>query len=153
MILLTVMFIGGCAASTAGSLKVIRVLVLLKMIARGSVRRIHPRSVVAVKIGKSTIPAPVVSNITVFIFTFIGILLLSTLILSIQGLDLETSLTSSLGLLSNTGAAFGEAASLGHFSFFHPAIKLWLGFLMIVGRLELFTIIILFTRNFWGKNR
>ncbi len=151
MILLTVMFIGGCAASTAGSLKVIRVLVLLKMIARGSVRRIHPRSVVAVKIGKSTIPAPVVSNITVFIFTFIGILLLSTLILSIQGLDLETSLTSSLGLLSNTGAAFGEAASLGHFSFFHPAIKLWLGFLMIVGRLELFTIIILFTRNFWVK--
>jgi trk system potassium uptake protein TrkH len=153
MVLFTIMFIGGCAASTAGSLKVIRVLVLLKMIGRGCVRRIHPRSVVAVKIGKSAIPAPVVSNITVFIFTFIGILLLSTLIISIQGLDLETSLTSSLGLLSNTGAAFGEAASLGHFSFFHPAIKLWLSFLMIVGRLELFTVIILFTRNFWGKNK
>ncbi len=113
MILLTVMFIGGCAASTA-------------RLPEG-----HPCSCAAEddcprqrqkntsslcgcrKNRKSTIPAPVVSNITVFIFTFIGILLLSTLILSIQGLDLETSLTSSLGLLSNTGAAFGEAASPG----------------------------------------
>ncbi len=151
--LIIIMLIGGCAASTAGSLKVIRVLVLLKMIGRGCVRRIHPRSVVAVKVGKSAIPAPVVSNITVFIFTFIGILLFSTLVLSIWGLDLETSLTSSLGLLSNTGSAFGKTASLGDFSFFHPAAKLWLSFLMVVGRLELFTIIILFTRNFWGKNR
>ncbi len=153
LVLITIMLIGGCAASTSGSLKVIRVLVLLKMIGRGCIRRIHPRSVVAVKVGKSAVSAPVVSNITVFIFTYIGILLFSTLILSIQGLNLETSLTSSLGLLSNTGAAFGEAAATGDFSFFHPAIKLWLSFLMIVGRLELFTIIILFTRNFWGKNR
>ena len=153
VILLMLMFIGGCSASTAGSLKVIRVLVMLKMIGRGCIRRIHPRSVVAVKLGKNSISAPVVSNITVFVFTYMGVLLISGLVLSLQGCDMETSFTSALCMLSNTGATFGYGASLGNFSFFHPALKIYLSALMIIGRLELFTIIILFTKNFWGRNR
>ena len=152
LILLMLMFIGGCSSSTAGSIKVIRILVMLKMIARGCVRRIHPRSVVAVKLGKNTISAPVVSSITVFLFAFAGLFLLSSLLLSLQGLDMETCFTSTLCMMSNTGASFGYGASLGNFSFFHPALKLYLSALMIVGRLELFTIIILFTRNFWSRN-
>lgn len=152
LVLLMLMFIGGCSASTAGSMKVIRVLVMLKMIARGCVRRIHPRSVVAIKLGRSPISAPVVSGITVFVFTFMGLFLFSGLVLSLQGCDMETSFTSALCMLSNTGATFGYGASLGNFSFFHPILKYYLGALMIVGRLELFTIIILFTRNFWGRN-
>ena len=152
LILLMIMFIGGCSASTAGSIKVIRILVMLKMIARGCVRRIHPRSVVAVKLGKGAISAPVVSGITVFLFTFAGLFLFSGLVLSLQGMDMETSFTSTLCMLSNTGATFGYGASLGHFSFFHPALKIYLSALMIIGRLELFTIIILFTRNFWSRN-
>lgn len=153
LLLLMVMFIGGCSASTAGSMKVIRVLVMLKMVGRGITRRIHPRSVVAVKLGKSAIPAPVVSSITVFVFTFMAVFLFSGLVVSLQGCDMETSFSSVLCMLSNTGASFGYGASLGNFSFFHPALKLYLSLLMIVGRLELFTIIILFTRNFWGRNR
>ncbi len=151
MVLLTIMLIGGCSASTAGSIKVIRILVMCKMIMRGCVRRMHPRSVVAVKVGKSAIPAPVVSSISVFLLTFMSILLLSALVISLQGVDMETSITAALCMLSNTGAGFGSVASLGHFALFHPALKLYLSALMIVGRLELFTIIILFTRNFWGK--
>ena len=152
LILLVIMFIGGCSASTAGSMKVIRVLVMLKMIARGCVRRVHPRSVVAVKLGSSSISAPVVSGITVFLFTYVGVFLFSGLVLSFQGTDMETSFTSTLCMLSNTGASFGYGASMGNFSFFHPILKLYLSALMIVGRLELFTIIILFTRNFWSRN-
>ena len=152
LILLMIMFIGGCSASTAGSIKVIRILVMLKMIARGCIRRIHPRSVVAVNLGKSSISAPVVSSITVFLFTFAGLFLFSGFILSFQGTDMETNFTSTLCMLSNTGASFGYGASLGNFSFFHPALKLYLSALMIIGRLELFTIIILFTRNFWSRN-
>ena len=151
VILLMIMFIGGCSASTAGSMKVIRVLVMLKMIARGCVRRVHPRSVVAVKLGSGSVSAPVVSGITAFLFTFMGIFLFSGLVLSFQGTDMETSFTSTLCMLSNTGASFGYGASLGNFSFFHPILKLYLSALMIVGRLELFTIIILFTRNFWRR--
>lgn len=151
LILLMIMFIGGCSASTAGSIKVVRILVMLKMIARGCVRRVHPRSVVAVKLGKSAISAPVVSSITVFLFTFAGLFLFSGLVLSLQGLDMETSFTSTICMLSNTGASFGYGASMGNFSFFHPGLKIYLSALMIIGRLELFTIIILFTRNFWRR--
>lgn len=153
MVLIVLMFIGGCGASTSGSIKVIRILVMLKLIGRGCTKRIHPRSVVAVKIGSNPISAPVVSQITAFILMYMSIFLLSSFIMSIQGFDMETTTTASLALLSNTGAAFGETASLGNFSMFHPALKLYLSALMIVGRLELFTIIILFTRNFWGKDR
>ena len=151
LILLVIMFIGGCSASTAGSMKVIRILVMLKMIARGCVRRVHPRSVVAVKLGNGFVSAPVVSSITAFLFTFAGLFLFSSLVLSLQGLNMETSFTSTLCMLSNTGASFGYGASMGNFSIFHPGLKIYLSALMIIGRLELFTIIILFTRNFWRR--
>lgn len=152
IILIALMFIGGCSSSTAGSIKVIRILVMLKLIFRGSIKKIHPRSVVAVKLGDHPVSAPVVSGITVFILTYIAILLISIFILSFQGFSLDTTMTATLAMLSNTGAAFGEAASMGNFSMFHPVLKLYLSCLMIMGRLELFTIIILFSRNFWGKN-
>ncbi|MDO4176224.1 MAG: TrkH family potassium uptake protein [Bacillota bacterium] len=152
IVLLALMFIGGCSASTAGSLKVIRVIVMLKMIVRGCTRRIHPRSVVPVRLGKGSVPAPVVSNITVFVFTFMMLFLVSGLVISLQGCDMETSFTSVICMMSNTGASFGHGASLGNFSFFHPALKIYLSLLMIVGRLELFTIIILFTKSFWSRN-
>lgn len=151
--LIILMFIGGCAASTSGSIKVVRILVMLKLIWRGGIKRIHPRSVVAVKLGKNAVSAPVVSAITMFILTYILIFLLSSFILSFQGLDLETSISTALAMLSNTGTAFGTAAEAGNFAMFHPLLKLYLSALMIVGRLELFPVIVLFTRNFWGKDR
>lgn len=153
MVLITLMFIGGCAASTSGSIKVVRILVMMKLILRGCTKRIHPRSVVAVKLGGNAVPAPVVSGITVFILTYMMILLASSFLLSLQGLDLETTITATLAMLSNTGIGFGETAAIGNFSIFHPALKLYLSALMIIGRLELFTIIILFTSNFWGRDR
>ncbi len=152
-VLITLMFIGGCAASTSGSIKVIRVIVMLKLIWRGCIKRIHPRSVVAVKVGKNAISAPVVSGITVFILMYMAIFLFSCLILSFQGLDMESTMAAALAMLSNTGAGFGITASIGNYSVFHPLLKLYLSALMIIGRLELFTIIVLFTRNFWGRDR
>jgi len=152
-ILLTLMIMGGCSASTAGSVKVVRVLVMIKLIARNCIRRIHPRSVVAVKLGGNAVSAPVVSNITAFLLTFAGLILLSGLILSLQGHDMETNLTTAVAMLSNTGTAVTHAVATGNFSFYSPGLKLYLCALMITGRLELFTVIILFTRNFWGRNR
>lgn len=153
IIFIVLMFIGGCGASTSGSIKVIRILVMLKLIARGCMKRIHPRSVVAVKIGRNAVSAPVVSAITAFILTYMTLLILSCLVLSFQGVNLETSFTASLAMLSNTGLAFGKTAAVGNFAYFHPVLKLYLSGLMIIGRLELFTVIILFSRNFWGRER
>lgn len=152
-ILLTVMIIGGCSASTAGSVKVVRILVMLKLIARNCIRRIHPRSVVAVKLGGNVVSAPMASNITAFLLTFAGIIGISGLILSLQGVDMETTLTTAIAMLSNTGTAVTHAGTTGDFSMYHPGLKLYLCALMFTGRLELFTVIILFTKNFWGKNR
>ena len=153
-LLILLMFIGGCGASTAGSIKVIRVLIMLKLIWRGGIKRIHPRSVVAVKFKNSgAIPAPVVSAITMFILTYFFLFVLSAVLLSFQGLDMETTLTASIAMLSNTGASFGEAGLIGNFSMFHPLLKLYLCALMVIGRLEMFPIIVLFTKNFWGKDR
>ncbi len=152
LIFIILMFIGGCSSSTAGSIKVVRVMIMFKLILRGCIRRIHPRSVVAVKLGKNTISAPLVSGITAFILTYIVLLLISMFILSFQGLPFENNLATSLAMLSNTGAGFGNAASLGNFSIFHPALRVYLGILMVMGRLELFTVIIFFSRSFWGKN-
>lgn len=150
-ILLTLMIIGGCSASTAGSVKVIRILVMFKLMMRGMKRRIHPRSVVAVKLGGQAIPAPVVSNITAFLLTYAGLAVLSALLLSCQSSDLETALTTSIAMLSNTGTAVTHAVTTSEFPDYHPLIKLYLCLLQIAGRLELFTVLILFTRGFWGK--
>ena len=152
-VILALMLIGGCSASTAGSLKVVRFLVMLKLIGRGVIRRIHPRSVVAVKLGGESVSAPVVSAITVFALTYFGLIFLSALILSPQGHDLETDVTTAIALMSNTGTAFADHLSASDFSFYGYGTKLYLSLLMITGRLELFTIIIFFTKNFWGKSR
>ncbi len=153
MILFVLMFIGGCAASTSGSIKVIRVLVVLKLVWRGFYKRIHPRSVVAVRLGDKPVPAPIVSSITVFVLMFMGLLLFSCLVLSLQNLDLETTISTALAMLSNAGIAFGEIGATSNYAVFNDPLKLYLSLLMIMGRLELFTIVILFTRSFWGRDR
>lgn len=152
-ILFTLMFIGGCAASTSGSIKVIRIQILLKLIQRGFYKRIHPRSVVAIKLGGKAIPAPIVSSITVFILMYMGVFLFSCLVLSLQDLDLETIISTAAAMLSNTGIAFGEVGPSGNYGLYSDGLKLYLSLLMIVGRLELFTIVVLFTPSFWGRDR
>lgn len=152
-VILALMIIGGCSASTAGSLKVVRFLVMLKLIGRGCIRRIHPRSVVAVKLGGESVSAPVVSAITVFILAYFGLMLLSALVLAPQGNNLETDVTTAIALMSNTGTAFPDHIATSNFGLYGSGTKIYLSLLMITGRLELFTIIILFTRNFWGRSR
>ncbi|MBQ0078997.1 MAG: hypothetical protein KBS66_03765 [Eubacterium sp.] len=153
MILLMLMFIGGCGGSTSGSIKVIRIVVMLKLIVRGSYKRIHPRSVVPIRVGEQVIPAPVVSGISGFIMTYLAIFLASSIILGIQGLDMETTMGTALAMLSNTGAAFGVSTAAGCFAVYSPGLKLFLCLLMFIGRLEIFTMLVMFTRQFWGKSR
>lgn len=152
-IIVLLMLIGGCAASTSGSIKVIRVMTLMKMISRGFKKKLHPRQVVAIKVGEKATPAHVVSEITVFILLYILVFFIGSLLLSLQNLDLETTLSTTLAMLSNTGIGLGEGANIGNYSMYSNYLKPVLCLLMIIGRLELFPIIILFTRNFWGKDR
>ena len=152
-ILFCLMIIGGCAASTCGSFKVIRVIILFKLVIRGFRKRLHPRSVVAVRIGNNVVPADTVSSITSFTMFYITVYFITALVMSLDNLDMTTTLSAAAGILSNTGLGFGELGPANNFSIFSPGVRLFSSFMMIVGRLELYTILLLFTPYFWtGEN-
>ncbi|WP_312652792.1 TrkH family potassium uptake protein [Aminipila sp.] len=151
-ILILLMMIGGCSFSTSGSLKVVRFLVMCKLVTRGFTRRMHPRSVVAVKIGSHSISALRVSYVTVFIMVYFILLVVGSILLSLQNLDLITTLSSAIAMLSNVGIGLGDVAT-GNFSIYCRPLRLVLCFLMIAGRLELFTIITLFMPSFWSPDK
>lgn len=153
LVLFFLMLIGGCCASTSGSIKVIRFAVMIKLVLRGTYKLVHPRSVVPIKINDTVVPSKIVSGMSEFILTYLAILLFSSIVVSLQGFDLETTIGTVLAMLSNTGAAFGVTLSAGNFAAYSSGLKLFLCLLMYTGRLELFTILVIFTRHFWNKSR
>ena len=148
-ILFLLMFVGGCGASTSGGMKMIRIIISFKLIARMFFKRLHPNGVIAVVVGDRAVPAQTVSKITSFILLYMAVFVISVLILSLQNLDLETTIGYAAGTLGNTGIAFGEMGSSGNYSLFGTPMRIYLCIMMLMGRLELFTIFILFTPDFW----
>lgn len=153
LLLFMLMFIGGCAASTGGGIKVIRIVVMCKLVFRGFIRRIHPRAVVAVKIDGKAVSAPMVSQITTFIMVYNLIYLLSCVILSLNNLDMETTISVTAGIISNSGIGMGMFGEFGNLSMFGSASQLFMSFLMLLGRLELFTLLFLLVPGFWNPSR
>jgi len=153
MILFTLMFIGGCSSSTAGSLKVIRVLIAFKLIAREMFRKMHPRAVVPVKLNGRPVQAVIVSNITSFTFLYFLTFIIGTLLISLEDFGLVVSASSVACTLGNVGPGFEVVGPVMNFSVFSNASKLLFSFLMLAGRLELFTLIILLTPGFWNPDR
>jgi len=151
-LLFILLLIGGCAASTCGSIKVIRIVIMIKLIMRGFVKRLHPHAVRAVKVGDSTISANMVSSVTAFIFLYAVVFIFSSLILAFQNLDMETTLGSVAALMSNTGTGFGDVSG-GNFSMYSAPLKIYMSLLMMTGRLELFAVLLLFIPSFWNPNR
>lgn len=152
-ILMALMLIGGCSASTTGAFKVIRLLIVQKLIGRGFLKHMHPRAVRAVKVGNSTISAQTASTVTSFSILYLATIIISTVILSLQNIDLETSFSAVIGTISNDGISFGQIGMDGDYSMFHPLLKLYLCFLMIVGRLGLMTMLLIFLPSFWKSNQ
>lgn len=153
MILCLAMLCGGCTFSTSGSLKIIRVTVLFKVIKRGLMKQIHPNIVSPVIVNKRVIPAKVVSGITSFALLFFGIYILLCVLLSISGYDIETVMTTTLGMLSNTGLSMGLPGCSGNFAIFNGFGKGVLCFAMLAGRLEMYALLILFSKSFWRPNK
>ena len=152
-ILFILMMMGGCAASTSGGIKIVRIVVFFKLAMRGVVKRLHPRSVIAIKLGGNSLDSNLVTQMATFIFTFIGVALASLLVISIEAPDMETAIGTVIGTLSNTGTIYGSGLGDLGFNYFSDPMKLYLSLMMIMGRLELFTILILFTRSFWNPDR
>lgn len=152
VILILLSLIGGCSASTAGGLKVIRFAVMIKLIGRGIYKRIHPRSIKPIMIQNNPISPETASNITVYILLYFGLMIFSALIISLNDLDLETTLCASIGSFTNTGTSFGLLTK-SDYSIFNPMTKIYLSFLMLAGRLEIYAILILLSRSYWNSDR
>lgn len=153
MMLLLLMFVGGCASSTGGGIKVIRILVLLKLIRRGIATRLHPNAVVNVRINDTTIPSDTVTNTACHAFIYLMIIFISTILISLDNFDLITNFTAVITCVGNIGPGFELVGPMGNFSMFSGASKFLLSMLMLAGRLELFTLFIIFTPKFWHPDR
>lgn len=153
ILLFALMMIGGCTMSTSGSLKVFRFLVLLKLVKRGIFKQVHPNAVKAVIVDGEPVPANRASAITSHILLYFIVLLVGALCLSLNNLDMETTITSSLGLFTNTGFSMGIPGTSGYYGVFNGFSKLVLCTLMTAGRLEIYALLLLFTNAFWGIKR
>ena len=153
VVLFTLLFIGGCCMSTSGSLKVIRVIVLLKLVKRGIFKQIHPNSVKAVVINGKAVSSEKVSAITAHIILFFAVFFFSCVVLSLNNFDMETTISTTIGLFSNTGMALGVPGASGYFGMFNSFSQIYMAFLMIAGRLEIYAVLLLFSKTFWSIDR
>lgn len=149
MILFILMFFGGCAGSTSGGIKILRVMIVFKYIKREFYKLIHPNSVISIRIGGQTIPENVVQNVIVFVLLYFLIFAGLSLILLTQDMDLISSTSAVVASLSNIGPGFGSVGPAMNYAGLTTFTKILLSFTMILGRLEIYTVLILITPIFW----
>ncbi len=148
-ILFLLMFVGACAGSTGGSIKNIRILVLLKLIKREMAKIFHPRAVIHVKINDKVLSSDVLASIMSFFALYIIIFVMGTILISLEGIGLVGSSSAVAACLGNIGPGFDFVGPTKTFSNFNDLSKVFLSFLMLFGRLELFTMLMLFNPKFW----
>ena len=149
MILFILMFFGGCAGSTSGGIKILRVMIVFKYIKREFYKLIHPNSVISIRIGGQTIPENVVQNVIAFVLLYFLIFAGLSLILLTQDMDLISSTSAVVASLSNIGPGFGSVGPAMNYAGLTIFTKILLSFTMILGRLEIYTVLILITPIFW----
>jgi len=149
LILLVLMFFGGSAGSTGGSIKILRIMILVKQ-GRAELRKLlHPRAVIPIRVDGKTVQPAVVINILAFIFLYLVIFVAASLIMSLLGLDLVSAFASVAATLGNVGPGLGSVGPSAHYLHVPMLGKWLLAFCMLAGRLEIYTILVLFTRGFW----
>lgn len=148
-ILFMLMFVGGSAGSTGGSIKVIRILALIKLIKRELVKILHPRAIVSVKFGEQPVSENTLLNISSFFMLYMLIFILGSILISLEGIGFMGATSAVAATLGNIGPGFGFVGPTNTYAGFSDPSKLLLAFFMLLGRLELFTVIALLTPNFW----
>lgn len=151
LILFLLMLSGGSAGSTSGGIKCIRIYAGLQSIKSEFKRFVHPNAVVPVHIGDSVIDTKVASSSTVFCMLYFFVFVISAFIITLTGEDLLVSISSVAATLSNIGPGFGKVGPAGNFSTLSPIAKWVCSFCMLTGRLELYTVLVLFSKDEWVK--
>jgi trk system potassium uptake protein TrkH len=151
VLLVSLMLVGGMAGSTGGGPKVVRIMIVFRQIIVELKRLIHPQAVLPLRIGHVLVDEGIVRNVLSFILAFMLILLISTAIISAFDIDIVTSFGASIACLSNIGPGLGDVGPTDDFGHFPSTVKWILVMLMMLGRLEVFTVMVLFSRHFWRK--
>lgn len=145
------MFTGGCIGSTGGGMKMIRHLLLLKNTTQEFKRLIHPDAVLPTRLDGKTIPPDIIYNFLAFFLLYIVIFMVGGAVMSLLGLDFQTALGATAATLGNVGPGIGSVGPVDNYAHI-PLLGKWLlSFYMLLGRLELFTVLLLLTPAFWKK--
>jgi trk/ktr system potassium uptake protein len=151
VVLVLLMFVGGCSGSTAGGFKCARVLLLFKHASVQVFRLVHPHAVKHVKIDRKLVPEDVMQSILGLFALYVMAMFAATLVMAALGLDLVTASSSVITCLNNVGPGLGDVGPTQHFADVPGTGKLVLAICMVMGRLELFTVMVLFLPSFWRK--
>jgi trk system potassium uptake protein TrkH len=151
LILVLCMFLGAMAGSTGGAIKIVRILLLVKHGYREIFTLIHPHAVISIKLGKKPVPPDVVNSIGGFFILYLGLFVAAVIFMSALGLDARTSFASVAATIGNVGPGFGLVGPLSNYLSIPDVGKWMLMFCMILGRLEIYTVIILLVPAYWRK--
>ncbi len=145
-------FVGGSAGSTSGGVKIVRHIIMLKSSFLEFKKALHPNAIIPVRYDNKPVSHTIVFNIISFFIIYMLIFVVSSVILTFLGLDFTSALGAAGSSLGNIGPAIGSVSPVDNFAHLSNAAKWFCAFLMLIGRLELFTVLILFSPFFWRKN-
>ena len=151
VVLFILMFIGGCAGSTGGGPKVVRIVTLFKMGVNEMKYLLHPHAVFSFRVNGQFVRKEISDSIAGFFFLYVLCLIVTTFVVATGGYDIVTSFTTSLVTVGNIGPGFGKIGPAENYAFFPDYIKWVLSLAMMVGRLEVYTVLILLTPRFWKR--
>lgn len=153
ILLFFLMLVGGSSYSTSGGLKMIRLHILLKNVLNEFKRIIHPHAIIPIRYNKIAINTQTNNNILIFFVIYVFIVVLGTIVMDLTKPELDpiTAFGATVSSLANVGISIGDIGHSSNYSEVNSFGKLFLSFLMIVGRLEIFTVLVLFTKSFWKK--
>ena len=153
MVIFSLFFFGGCSGSTGGGIKCVRMLVCLKLLRRSFSLKMHPNRVAPLSLNGKELSSDVIIKITNFVFMYAAVLFTGTLLLALDDMDFVSTLSAAASCLGNIGPGFNLVGPTMNYSGLTDFSKYICSFLMIAGRLELFTVFTLFTRHYWNSNR
>ncbi len=151
--LLLLMFIGASAGSTGGGIKVSRFIIMFKSLKRESLRILHPQAVKLIKLDKISLPEDVINGTGTFMVVYFGITVVSMLLVALDGFDMETSVSAVAACINNIGPGFGMVSPVGNFSGFSDFNKIVLTLDMLIGRLEVYPMLLLISPAIWRRKR
>lgn len=151
IIALLLMLISGCAGSTSGGLKMSRFVVLVKNLSNSFKKQTHPNAVIPVRVNGRAISADLVHRILAFAFAYLALIVISCMFLTFLGMGFEEAVGAAVSCMGNVGPALGDLGPVSNYASIPEVAKWYLGFLMMVGRLEIFTVLTILVPGFWKQ--